>query len=271
MEEACCTCAALLSTISPQYDEQTEKPKTLDRRLQCCGRVICGSCISNNPRFSTHCPFCQVSIKPCPLPSRLRDPPAYKPPSASIRSNLSSELPPSYSDDLPSYCSPPDPQVPRAEKSPSKSAEDVLHFLNHEHDSLQSLSLRYGVPISVLRRSNNISSDHLLHARRTVVIPGEYYQGGVSLSPRPVEGEGEERRKATVRRWMVACKVSEYDVALLYLEQAHYDLGAAIAAYKEDEIWEKEHPIDGNMNGKGKSRQVVGRRRFIGRGHDNPR
>jgi hypothetical protein len=42
------------------------------------------------------------------------------------------------------------------------------------------------------------------------VIPREYYQGGVSLSPRPVEGEEEERRKATVRRWMVACKVSEY-------------------------------------------------------------
>jgi hypothetical protein len=42
------------------------------------------------------------------------------------------------------------------------------------------------------------------------MIPGEYYQGGVSLSPRPAEGEEEERRKATVRRWMVACKVSEY-------------------------------------------------------------
>jgi hypothetical protein len=41
------------------------------------------------------------------------------------------------------------------------------------------------------------------------VIPGEFYKGGVSLSPRPIEGEDEERRKAIVRRWMVACKVSE--------------------------------------------------------------
>jgi hypothetical protein len=32
----------------------------------------------------------------------------------------------------------------------------------------------------------------------------------VSLSPRPVEGEEEERRKGIVRKWMVACKVSEY-------------------------------------------------------------
>jgi hypothetical protein len=63
-----------------------------------------------------------------------------------------------------------------------------------------------------LRRANKISADHLLQARRTIIIPGEYYKGGISLSPRPVEGEEEERRKAIVRRWMVACKVSEYVV-----------------------------------------------------------
>jgi hypothetical protein len=49
-----------------------------------------------------------------------------------------------------------------------------------------------------------------LLARRTVVIPGEYYKGGVSLSPRPVEGEEEEARKGKIRRWMVACKVAEW-------------------------------------------------------------
>lgn len=59
-----------------------------------------------------------------------------------------------------------------------------------------------------------MTSDHLLLARRTIVIPGEYYKGGVSLNPRPVEGEDEERRKATVRRWQVACKVAEYVTTL---------------------------------------------------------
>jgi hypothetical protein len=49
-----------------------------------------------------------------------------------------------------------------------------------------------------------------LLARRTVLIPGEYYKGGVSLSPRPVEGEEEEARKGKIRRWMVACKVAEW-------------------------------------------------------------
>jgi hypothetical protein len=78
-----------------------------------------------------------------------------------------------------------------------------------------SLSFRYGVPIAALRRSNAIMSDHLLLARRTVVIPGEYYKGGISLSPRPVEGEEEETRKGKIRRWMVACKVAELVVPFL--------------------------------------------------------
>lgn len=84
------------------------------------------------------------------------------------------------------------------------------------------------------------------------------------MSPRPVEGEEEEKRKGIMRRWMVACKVSEYDVALLYLQQVDYDLEAAIEAYKEDERWEKEHPMEANVKGKGKTRHDVGRRRFTG-------
>ena len=39
--EACCTCATLLSDT----DSKTEKPRALDRRLDCCGRVICGNCM----------------------------------------------------------------------------------------------------------------------------------------------------------------------------------------------------------------------------------
>lgn len=89
-------------------------------------------------------------------------------------------------------------------------AEDVLHFVDHREDSILSLALRYGVPPDALRRRNGLYADHLLAARKTILIPGEYYKGGVSLSPRPLEGEEEEMRKAKVRRWMVACKVPEY-------------------------------------------------------------
>jgi len=219
MEEACCTCALLLSNIIPEYDEKSEKPKAHDRRLECCSRIICGNCIAvylppahkirmliaiqKNNRFATYCPFCQVSTAPSPLPQGLREPPTYSPSS-------SSQLPPPYAEELPSYTSLTNPQQPPSEKSSATPpAQDILHFLDHEHDSITSLSFRYNVPLSALRRSNNLTSDHLLIARRTIIIPGEFYKDGVSLSPRPIEGEDEERRKAIVRRWMVACKVSE--------------------------------------------------------------
>jgi len=65
---------------------------------------------------------------------------------------------------------------------------------------------------------------------------------------------------------MVATKVSEYDVALLYLQQAEYDLDAAIEAFREDERWESEHPIEASVKGKGmvKTWHDVGKRRFTG-------
>ena len=51
-----------------------------------------------------------------------------------------------------------------------------------------------------------------------------------------------------------------YDVALLYLKQVDYDLDLAIEAFKEDERWEKEHPLEATK-GKGKANQVSYRKR----------
>lgn len=42
--EACCTCARLLS-VAPLYSEKSEKCIPQDRRLDCCGRTICGDCL----------------------------------------------------------------------------------------------------------------------------------------------------------------------------------------------------------------------------------
>ena len=207
-EEACCTCATLLDSIPPQYDEKTEKPARHERRPECCGRAICARCITDNPRFETYCPFCQISIAPTPLPQGLRDPPAYSPPEET-------SVPPSrytgtdHNDDPPAYSTLEALQPPPEKSRANETAPDVLHFVDPANDSISSLSLRYGVPAFALRRTNNLYADHLLAARRTVLIPGEYYKGGVSLSPRPVEGEEEEIRKGKVRRWMVACKVAE--------------------------------------------------------------
>jgi hypothetical protein len=84
----------------------------------------------------------------------------------------------------------------------------VLHFLT-PNDSIHSLSLAYGVPANAVRKTNNLYADNLLQGRKTILIPGEYYKGGVSLSPQPLESEEEELRKQKIRRWMVGCKVAE--------------------------------------------------------------
>ncbi|OTA90771.1 hypothetical protein M434DRAFT_397760 [Hypoxylon sp. CO27-5] len=246
--DSCCTCATLLSEV-PRFSN-SEKPSPRDRELECCRRVICGNCCNNNPRFNTYCPYCQISLTDTTLPPGLRDPPSYE---YSIRAGSSkgaSAAPPPYT---PSATH--EPRNRLDEKSVSldsseEPAEDTLHFLDHAHDTIPSLSLRYGVPAPALRRANHISSDHLILGRRTVVIPAEFYKGGVSLSPRPIEGEEEEARKSKIRRWMVACKVHEYDVAVLYLEQAGYDLEMASEAFFADEEWERTHPVETARRGK---------------------
>ncbi|SMQ47624.1 unnamed protein product [Zymoseptoria tritici ST99CH_3D7] len=64
---------------------------------------------------------------------------------------------------------------------------------------------------------------------------------------------------------MVACKVAEYDVATLYLQQSEWNLEAAIDAYREDERWEKEHPLEVKSRMKnGKKAADTGMRRFVG-------
>lgn len=205
--EACCTCAALLSSIPPQYDEKTEKTAVHERRMECCNRAICARCMTDNPRFASYCPYCQVSNKPSPLPQGLRDPPAYSPPASPTRKSRASsppsaDLPPAYSEN---DSKPLDSRYSGREKP----ALDVLHFVDPASDTVSSLSLRYGVPAHALRSKNALYADHLLSARRTILIPGEYYKGGVSLSPRPIGGEEEEVRKGKLRKWMVACKVAE--------------------------------------------------------------
>lgn len=184
-------------------------------------------------------------MAPTTLPQGLKEPPSYN----TVATGSAERIPPPpYTASASRHAEPLDEKSVSLDGS--TSAEDVLHFLNHRDDTVTSLSLRYGVPAAVLRRANNITSDHLLQGRRTIIIPGEYYKGGVSLSPRPIEGEEEEMRKAKIRRLMVACKVSEYDVAVLYLEQSNYDLEAAVDAYVGDEEWEKSHPKHRSTRGK---------------------
>ncbi|KAJ4010361.1 hypothetical protein NW752_005035 [Fusarium irregulare] len=238
--ESCSTCATILSSTPAYTKEELSLPQ--DRRVACCSRIICGKCIHENERFADYCPYCQVSTVPTSLPQGLKEPPSYSS-SASTTAYIPG-APPPYSAASTAHDAE-DEKAALARDAMKEDAPDILHFLDHRHDSISSLSLRYGVPASALRRSNNITSDHLLLGRRTVLIPGEYYKGGVSLSPRPIEGEEEETRKGKIRRFMTSCKVSDYDIAVLYLEQSGYDIENAVTAYLDDEKWEQEHSVPG--------------------------
>ncbi|KAM7204046.1 hypothetical protein V8F20_003744 [Naviculisporaceae sp. PSN 640] len=151
--------------------------------------------------------------------------------------------------------------------------EPILHFLHHPNDTITSLSLQYNIPPQILRSFNRlIGSDHLLLGRQTILIPRPHHYLSfpssslspvqydqhqqqfppqedkmknkmTSLSPRPVHGEEEEARRSKIRRWMIACKCPDYDVALIYLSQADYDLDAATENYFADEAWERDHPV----------------------------
>jgi hypothetical protein len=56
--------------------------------------------------------------------------------------------------------------------------------------------------------------------------------------------------------------LDRYDVALLYLEQASYNLEQAITAFKADEDWEKEHSLEAAKKGKAKDSRGSGRRKW---------
>lgn len=59
---------------------------------------------------------------------------------------------------------------------------------------------------------------------------------------------------------MVHCKVSEYKVALMYLEEAKWDLGKAVAKVEEDDRWEKEHPMNSSSANAGIATNPYGRK-----------
>lgn len=228
MVEACCTCATLLSDTKVPYDTGSEKPITLDRRLECCNRVICATCQYKNSRFQTYCPFCQISSKPTALPSTgLRLPPSY----ASTSTALGDDLPPSYA----SVSS-----LSLNGSSPPET-DDLVHFLYAE-DTIPSLSLAYDVPVPVLRAHNKIYEDQLLAARKWVLIPSSHYTGPPLSTPPDPE---EEERKNKLRRWMVATKCVDYNVATLYLKGSDYNLELAVESFRSDERWEKDHPMKG--------------------------
>lgn len=193
ISSSCATCAVVFGSPDASISEKAILP---GRYLDCCGRQICSRCLNSNKRYETYCAHCQITTAPSSLPQGLKEPPEY--------SSLSSETPAvdQGEEPLPAY------SLHQAVQPPPEKSNDILHFLRPD-DSVTSLSLAYGVPINILRRINNIFSDHLIQGRKTMLIPGEYCHGKVSLSPQPILGEEDEAKKNKLRRFMVTCKVAE--------------------------------------------------------------
>ena len=60
---------------------------------------------------------------------------------------------------------------------------------------------------------------------------------------------------------MIRCKVSDYKVAMLYLEEAVWDLEKAVDKWKGDERWEEEHPLmAGSAGGNRRGKRTIGER-----------
>lgn len=245
--DSCCTCAALLSDVKVPYDPLSEKQICFNRRLECCSRVICADCQYKNRRFESYCPFCQISTKPSVLPpTGLRLPPTYTGQAPQRSRPDQDEDPPPYNEIALGTT----PSNGGSHSGNPPEIEDVVHHLSSD-DSIHSLSIAYHVPQSILRSHNSLYSDSLLAARKFLLIPRSHYDGpSLSTPPDPVE----EERKNKVRRWMVATKCPEYDVAGLYLKGSDFNLELAIEAFKADEQWEKENPM------KGKAKQTGNRR-----------
>ncbi|KAL2124252.1 hypothetical protein VTJ04DRAFT_617 [Mycothermus thermophilus] len=252
---------------------QTRPEKAAEaKEEECRGAESDESNIPAPPPYSpTAEPFRDTSSFP-ESSSPFTSPPAYTP--LPTNNPLSLPLPPPS----PSQTKPqPTKEQPQPEQLPPKGY--ILHHLRHppqpNPDSLTSLSLAYGVPIPVLRKHNRIppDADYLLAARHTVLIPLAYITTKppppqipsssssestathatnadgttpslqLSLSPNPIDDEATRARKTALRRFMVAVREPDYDAAKVYLEDADWDVDAAVGRYLEDVAWEKAHPF----------------------------
>jgi LysM repeat protein len=96
-------------------------------------------------------------------------------------------------------------------------------------DTLQGLCLRYGCSPLEVRRINNFSGNSI-QFKKTLIIP-------VNRHSCDVEHSVEYSREITVQQFRNATGESLAE-ARVYLEDADYDLEAALSAWRSDEQWE---------------------------------
>eukprot|EP01031_Cornospumella_fuschlensis_P045006 gene45006-55056_t len=110
----------------------------------------------------------------------------------------------------------------------------VIEHVVMPEDTLPGLCLRYNVTATDVRRMNIFSGNNI-HFKKSLRIP---IQSGAFIQPQS------DTLEVKVQKFKNATGESNKE-AHIYLEEHNYDVDKAIAAWKGDENWAKDHPETG--------------------------
>ncbi|CAB4401196.1 unnamed protein product [Rhizophagus irregularis] len=225
--KSCLICHVLFASVS-----SLETPFL----TKCCNRWVCDSCLEQNRRYYSYCPFCQeisitysnTSYTDCSLPTYeeviYND--LNKPNNTLNYFNEKSD-----------------------KKLDEKSNYSAIHYVKKD-DTLIGLAFSYGVEIADIRKANRLFDNNII-ARSTLIIPNYV---GPSLSEKFSE---EEEKKMLVKRFQIRSKCIDPIEAKFYMEQSNYNIENAAQLYRDDILWEMQHPMKEKVKSKNNKRKVV--------------
>lgn len=141
--------------------------------------------------------------------------------------------------------------------SSSPSPKGDLHYLQR-NDTIFSLSLLYKLPAHVIRNHNHLFSDHLLHARRTIKIPGPPHSSPYLFDPLTEEEQEQDTERSKIKRFQLKTKCVDINFAEIYLEDSGWKEDLAAKNWLADEKWARENPMVERSTGD-KIKEVVGK------------
>jgi len=127
-----------------------------------------------------------------------------------------------------------------------ESASSVPGYFIHvvvPTDTLQGLSIKYGVSIAEIKSENRLISLNL-HEKFTLRIPERK-----KLIPNQTDLAELEAmmQRRLIGRFKKLTSISDMSEALFYLEASEFDLETALKSYHEDSSWETAHPFRSSM------------------------
>jgi len=129
------------------------------------------------------------------------------------------------------------------EKKRSEEERELLeqgYFKHHVQttDTLQGISLRYGIPVDDIKRVNKLFNASSLISRRFIYVKTSK---DVTSLPPPIETSEEQRKRQMVSKFLNIGMDSSKEEARAYLESNNWDLTAALKEYDADRIWERNN------------------------------